>query len=59
MSDAKARREALDSDVGRLAAIGKQPTEIARLTGKSVAQVYRTLSILAGDEPAPMRGEQR
>lgn len=56
---ASKQREAQDSDVARLAAKGKQPTEIARLTGKSTAQVYRTLSILAGDEPAPMRGEQR
>ncbi len=56
---ASREREAEDSAVGQLAAKGKQPTEIARLTGKSVAQVYRTLSILAGEEPAPMRGEER
>ena len=56
---ASKEREAQDSNIGQLAAKGKQPTEIARLTGKSVAQVYRTLSILAGEDPAPMRGEQR
>lgn len=55
---ASKQREALDSDIGQLAAHGKKPTEIARLTGKSVAQVYRTLSILVGEEPAPMRGEE-
>lgn len=54
----KAQTEAKDSNVGQLAEKGYSPTQIARLTGKSTAQVYRTLSVAQGEEPAPMRGQE-
>lgn len=58
MVSKKAQREAQESAEGRLAAQGKKPTEIARLTGKSTAQVYRTLSVAQGETPVKMRGEE-
>ena len=54
----KAQREAQESPAGQLAEKGYKPTEIARLTGKSAAQVYRTLSVAEGETPVKMRGEE-
>lgn len=58
MASKKAQTEARESNIGQLAAKGYKPTEIARLTGKSTARVYRTLSVAEGDTPAKMRGEE-
>jgi DNA invertase Pin-like site-specific DNA recombinase len=54
----KAQTEAKDSNIGQLAEKGYKPTEIARLTGKSTAQVYRTLSVAQGETPVKMRGQE-
>lgn len=58
MVSKKAQTEAKDSNVGQLAAKGKSATEIARLTGQSVAKVYRTLEVAEGLDPTPYRGTE-